>query len=167
MVVATGGGAHVKIDGKLFFTAIRENREFIGAGGLILLSVGALVFFGYIATTRSLTSLEAYCFQAFSLVAGLTGSYLSGRLTAQSIGRELFKPHARSAFRRVRALSTSMVRVRQVISNPDSSPETKLAVIAAVANEQLVAANDALEDWKEVVPDLVNGPTAPEEQRGN
>lgn len=133
----------MKSDGRLSFTAIRENREFVGAGGLILLSVGALVFFGYIATIRSLTSLEAYCFQVFALVAGLTGSYLSGRLTARSIGRELFKPHARSAFRRVRALSTSMVRVRQVISNPDdSSPETKLAVIAAVAKEQIVAAND-------------------------
>ena len=167
MAVVAGGGEHVNNDGKLSLTAIRENREFIGAGALILLSVVALVFFGYIATTRNLTSLEAYCFQVFALVAGLIGSYLSGRLTARSIGRELFKPHARSAFRRVRALSTSMVRVRQVISNPHLSSETKLAVIAAVAEEQIVAANDALEDWKDVVPDLVNRPKAPEEQRGN
>lgn len=154
-------------DGKPLLTTIVENREFIGAGGLVLLGVTALLFFGYVATTRSLTSLEAYLLQVFALVAGLTGSYLSGRLTARSVGRELFKPHARSAFRRVRALSTSMVRVRQVISDPDSPTDMKLAIIAAVANEQIVAANDALEDWKDVVPDLVNGPTAPEEQRGN
>lgn len=157
----------MKNDGKLSFKAIKENREIVVACALILLSLGTAGFFGYVATTRNLTSLEAYCFQVFALVVGLTGSYLFGRLAARTIGRELFRPHARSAFRRVRALSSGMSHVVGVTSDPQSSAETRLKIIAAIAQGQLIAAADALEDWKDVVPDLVNEGTVPEEHRGN
>jgi len=60
-----------------------------------------------------------------------------------------------------------MLRVRQIIVRQDLSAEMKLIAIEAVADEQIVAANDALEDWKDVVPDLVNGPKSPEEEGGN
>ena len=89
----------------------------------------------------------------YSLLAGL------GRQSAREAAREIIKPHARSAFRRLLSLYQSLSRVATTIesSQSDESPEYPviIAKIEAIVVEQLNTADDALEDWRDIVPEDV------------
>ena len=113
-----------------------------------------MAFFGYQATEHSLTELEAYGFQAFSLVIGLTGSYFFGRRLSKGAIKEIVEPHARSAFRRLISLYRSIYRVVEIIDGEDSDGQ-KIAVIRAIVVEQMDTAEDALDDWRDLVPESV------------
>jgi hypothetical protein len=132
---------------------------------LLLLSVAFGTAFVFIATTRTPTALEAALLQMFSLVAGLAGSFLFGRQSAQGAAREMIKPHARSAFRRVFSLYRGLSRLASAIdaaelapapgASASSSGSPALAVLKAIALEQIATADDALEDWNDLVPEEV------------
>ncbi len=117
---------------------------------LVLVSIGFLFLFGYNATQRPLTNMEAYVFQIFALLAGLGGSYVFGRRAA------ITGPHARSAFRRLASLYGGMGRVADIIA--EGKPEddaTKMKIIEAIVMEQITTLDDALSDWQDVVPESV------------
>src|SRR5437016_2416709 len=120
---------------------------------LIVLSLGIAVVFAVVAKRRPLTGLENVLLQIFSLGIGLIGSYIFGRESTRSAARDVIKPLARSAFRRLQSLYASLSRLalaieagRQV-SSPDPLHAAVLDKLEAMVIEQIATADDALEDW--------------------
>jgi hypothetical protein len=111
----------------------------------------------YIATQRTLTNLENTLLQAFSLISGLIGSFYFGKQSAVDAARDIIKPHARSAFRRLISLYESLSRVGVEIGNSKNSQSESVTIakMEAIVIEQLATADDALEDWRDIVPDDV------------
>ena len=137
-----------------------KNLNSIVAALLILFSVGISIFVAYIGTTRTLTGLENILLQIFALAASLIGSFIFGRQSAREAAREIIRPHARSAFRRVLFLYRSLARTSATIKlsqtpESDEDPQVTLAKLDTIVTEQLAAADDALEDWRDIVPDDV------------
>lgn len=143
----------------------RQRRQRISglilSASLIAISVAAAVFCVLISSKRPLTALEGTLFQVLSLLAGLEGSYLFGLNSAREAAGDLVKPHARSSFRRVWSLYMSLSRLAEAIDRARSSQENAsnqaapLDTIQAIVVEQIATAGDALEDWRDVVPEDV------------
>lgn len=74
-----------------------------------------LLSFVDIAAARDLSGLESVLLQIISLVIGSSISFYIGRQSAQSAAREIIKPHARSAFRRLVSLYRSLQRAATTI----------------------------------------------------
>jgi len=125
----------------------------------LLIAVAFIIaaFSIYIATQRTLTSLESTLLQAFSLACGLIGSFYFGKQSAAEAAKEIIKPHARSAFRRLISLYESLSRVGAEIegSKGNQSESITIAKMEAIVVEQLATADDALEDWRDIVPEEV------------
>ena len=134
-----------------------KNAERAGAVSLVLVSVGVSALFAYIAATRVSTNLESVLFQVFTLCTGLTGSFIFGRQSASDAAKAIIRPHARSAFRRLLSLYSSLRRVALAIEGCKSPAEypTTLATLKAIVVEQLATADDSLEDWVDIVPEEV------------
>ena len=127
---------------------------------LILISLVIALVFAYIATTRTLTDLETVLLQFFCLLVGTGFSFILGRQSARETAREIIKPHARSAFRRLLSLYHSLSRVAATIESSQNfeSPvenQVTLAKLEAIVVEQLASADDAIEDWIDIVPEDV------------
>lgn len=130
----------------------------------IVLVTGAIivaVVFVVVAANRDLSALENVLLQVFSLGLGLIGSYVLGRESARDAAREMVKPHARSAFRRLLSLYSSLSRLAYAIqtirSDGNVHPETNhvLDKLEGIVVEQIATADDALEDWRDIVPEDV------------
>lgn len=124
----------------------------------VALAVSALSV--YVAAQRALTGLEVALLQVFVLFFGLAGSFLFGRQSAKDAAREIIRPHARSAFRRLMSLYLSLRRVGVEITSAQAAgqPQDKRVVFArleAIVIEQLATADDAIEDWYDIVPEDV------------
>ncbi|MDE0086756.1 MAG: hypothetical protein OXU23_13645 [Candidatus Poribacteria bacterium] len=137
-----------------------KNLNWILASLLILISLGVSVLLIYTTTTRALTAVESTIWQVFVLTAGLVGSFIFGQQSAKEAAREIIKPHARSAFRRLVSLYESLSRASTVIELTESSESSEdirvtIAKLDAIVTEQLNTADDALEDWRDIVPEDV------------
>lgn len=137
-----------------------KNLNWILAGFLILISLGVSILVVYTTTTRVLTAVESTIWQVFVLTAGLAGSFIFGRQSAKEAAKEIIKPHARSAFRRLVSLYESLSRAStaiQLTENPESSEDIRVTIakLDAIVTEQLNTADDALEDWNDIVPEDV------------
>lgn len=132
-----------------------KNFERVASISLIVVAIGTSALFAYTATTRVLTSLESIFLQVFALLTGLAGSFIFGRQSASEAARAIIRPHARSAFRRLLSLYSSLRRVAVTIERCESPTEysTTLATLEAIVVEQLATADDALEDWVDIVPE--------------
>jgi hypothetical protein len=110
-----------------------------------------------IASERPLTSLENTLLQAFSLAFGIIGSFHFGRQSATDAAKQIIKPHARSAFRRLISLYESLSRVGAEIENSKNNQDAAITIakMEAIVVEQLATADDALEDWRDIVPEEV------------
>lgn len=128
----------------------------------IIMVIAAFIFVAlsvFISGQRNLTSLENTLLQAVGLGLGLVGSFMFGKQSAKDAAKEIIKPHARSAFRRLISLYESLSRVGIAIENGQSSPESQshtMAKLEAIVIEQLATADDALEDWNDIVPEEVS-----------
>lgn len=127
---------------------------------LVIVSIGVLGAFWHVANTRNYTNLESYFLQISVALIGIAVSFYSGRLSVCEAAREIIKPHARSAFRRLLSLYRSISEVGRIIElsrNAESLDSDKviLAELKGIVFWQLVTADDALEDWKDIVPDEV------------
>ena len=136
-----------------------KNLKYV-AIALLIICVLVASLFVYTATSRVLTPLEGVILQLFTLLAGLGGSVILGHQSARKAAREIIKPHARSAFRRLLSLYQSLARVAATIDSSQDfeSPEENqvtLAKLEAIVVEQLASADDAIEDWKDIVPEDV------------
>lgn len=127
---------------------------------LVIVALIVTCFSVYIASQRELTGLENTLLQSFALLFGLVGSFLFGQQSMRDAAREIIKPHARSAFRRLISLYESLSRVALEIENSKNNNESNsekiaLAKLEAIVIEQLATADDALEDWRDIVPNEV------------
>jgi len=127
---------------------------------LILSSLATGWYFVQIASDRKLTDLEGVLLQGICLGLGLVGSYFFGKQSAKAAALEMIKPHARSAFRRLISLYKSLSRVSTIIAqNEELKPNDQkiaLAQISAIVSQQVDTADDALEDWRDIVPEEVD-----------
>jgi hypothetical protein len=129
--------------------------------GVSLVAASVLVSGLYliVASQRELTSLEGTLLQFVTLAMGTLGSYALGRESTKEAAKEVIKPHARSAFRRLLSLYESLSRLAFAIqqSKLACAENTKeyfvLDKLDAVVNEQISTADDALEDWKDIIPE--------------
>lgn len=134
--------------------------ERIGPALLLFFSIGVSVILAYTATQRTLSGLESTLWQIFVFAGGLAGSFIFGRQSAREAAKEMIKPHARSAFRRLLSLYQSLSRAATTIESAQisDSPENDqvaLARLEEIIAEQLSTADDALEDWRDIVPEDV------------
>jgi len=138
------------------------NLDTVISGLLILGSIAVAVTFSLIASKRSLTNLEAVLLQSISLGTGLIGSFIFGRQSTRKAAIELVKPHARSAFRRLWSLYQSLSRLAEVAQSAKFSGDSQhdgknsveyIPIIEAIISEQLATADDALEDWRDLIPE--------------
>lgn len=137
-----------------------KNGNYVGASALVLVSVGISAVVAYTVTRRTLTGLESVLWQIFVFAAGLAGSFIFGRQSAAQAARDMVKPHARSAFRRLLSLYESLHWAMNEIKSALRSGSTQqhqetLARVEAVVTAQLTTADDALEDWRDIVPEDV------------
>ncbi len=79
-----------------------------------------------------------------------------GRRISRENFKEMIEPHARSAFRRLMSLYSSLSRVAKIIESEElRDDETKIVAIQAIVQQQIETADDALADWQEIVPKIV------------
>ena len=91
--------------------------------------------------------------QFLILLTGLWGAYLIGRHTALQAAREIIRPQARSAFRRVLALYSSLTRLSIRIEEMKTESTTRqLDIIQALVDEQIRTGQDSMEDWRDIIP---------------
>lgn len=135
--------------------------DICGACLFILISVGLAITYIVIASKRTLTPLEGTMFQFFILGLGTMGSFLFGKQSAKQTAKDLIKPHARSAFRRLIFLYESLSRLAKAIEkgkeeeNSVANNNLVLEKLEAIVIEQIATADDALEDWRDIVPEDV------------
>ena len=125
------------------------------SGGLVVLL--ALV---YIVVDTPLTDLENVLLQIIFLAIGCSVSFFVGKKSVEKAAKEIIKPHARSAFRRLVSLYESLSRASTQIQSLDNSESSEdyrftFGVLDAIIIEQLSTADDALEDWRDIVPEDV------------
>lgn len=127
---------------------------------LILISVIGSATFTIVGASRNLSTLENTLLQVFAIAVGIGASIVFGRESAREAAREIVKPHARSAFRRLVSLYKSLSRVANAIEQArpnvtDAMSSAVLDKLGAIVAEQLATADDALEDWNDIVPEDV------------
>ena len=137
-----------------------KHLERIGPALLLLFSIGISIVLAYTATQRTLTGLESILWQIFVLGAGLAGSFIFGRQEAREAAREVIKPYARSAFRRLIFLYLTLRRAATAVelaqhSESQENYQVILARLEEIITAQLMTADDALEDWNDIVPEDV------------
>lgn len=134
-----------------------KHLERIGPALLLLFSIGISIILAYTATQRTLSGLESMLWQIFVFAGGLAGSFIFGRQSAREAAREMIKPHARSAFRRLLSLYQSLRRAANAIESAqqaDSDEDHKVAFakLEIIVIEQLAATDDALEEQPQMMP---------------
>ena len=127
---------------------------------LIGLGILALVILVCIAATRDLSGLESVLLQIILLAIGSSISFFAGHRSAREAAEAIIKPHARSAFRRLISLYNGLSRAATVIESSQSSKsdedyQVALARLEEIVTEQLTTADDALDDWNDIVPEDV------------
>ena len=124
---------------------------------LVVVSVGVSALMINVASHREVSSVESILFQVVILGTGLSGSFLFGRSSAVDTARDVIRPHARSAFRRVLSLHKIMYDLSVRIEGfQQEGHDPRLDVIRAVVDGQIVTGKDALEDWRDIIPNDVD-----------
>lgn len=108
---------------------------------------------------RPLSGFENVLLQLFSMIFGFLGSYILGRESAREAARDIIKPHARSAFRRLLSVYESLSRIALAIDSSKpagNEPQPHvLDKLQAMVTDQIYTVDDALEDWRDIVPEDV------------
>ena len=123
-----------------------------------LLTVFAIAVIAFIILNffRSMSAVENTLFQVLISGTGLLGSYIFGKNSAAAGALDVVKPHARAALRRVFALYRSLYRLSLKIEElKEEGPDHRLDLIQALVNEQIATGQDAIEDWRDIVPEAV------------
>lgn len=133
-----------------------KSIEAIVATGLIVIAIMLMILVAYTSTERTLTGIEVSILQIVALLASLGGSYIFGHRASKESIKEKIGMQARSAFRRLMSLYASISSVAIFIeSEEDIDDSSKLKVIKAIVDGQINTADDALEDWRDLVPESV------------
>lgn len=120
---------------------------------LIAASLAMAIVLVYVASRRELSTLELVTFQAMTLFLSLVGSFVGGRQFADASSEQSLRRHAKSAFRRVLSLYRGLSRIAVLVAESGADARGVLPVVEAVVKEHIDTADDALEDWREIVPE--------------
>ncbi len=121
---------------------------------LLAASLLVAVLLVTLSAFRNMSPVEIALFQILILGLGLFGTYTFGRKSAWEGALGAIKPHARAAFRRVLAQYNSLYRLSNRIEElKRESPDHRLDLIQALVNEQIATGKDAIEDWRDIVPE--------------
>lgn len=117
------------------------------------------------------SAVELILFQVLVFFFGLWASFEFAKQSAENAAKDLIRPHANSAFRRVVSLYSAFQRLgssiearREVLKDLASAKDeqihfahvqSSLDLLAAQVAEQIGTANDAAEDWRALVPEEV------------
>lgn len=145
-----------------------------GALGIIVAAVVLQALTVTLGTQDDPDPLAWITLQTVTFGLGLVGSYIIGKSSAREAAREIVRPHARSAFRRAMSLYRALHRQRDALGemyaglqreareDASGTPVVDLAaarwaIIGAqgLVLEQISTAGDALEDWRDLVPEEV------------
>ena len=123
---------------------------------LIGLGILALIILVVIAAIRDLSSLESVFLQIILLAIGSGISFFAGQQSVEKAA----KPHARSAFRRLISLYNGLSRAATAIESSQRSESNEdyqvlLARLREIVAHQLITADNALDDWNDIVPEDV------------
>ena len=124
-------------------------------GLVVLVLISVIVYF---AARPNFSSLESSLLQVFSLIIGCGFTYWVGKLSVKKARDEILKPHARSAARYLISLNKSISRARTLASiglpqrfEAEEDYHVIRGAIIATLGEQLVATDDALENWRDIL----------------
>jgi hypothetical protein len=137
------------------------------AASVVLAAITVLV-----STQPKPNAFAASLLQAITLVFGTYGAFILGKVATRSAAQEIIRPHARSAFRRVQNLYAALGRQRAAVANEIvrldglrletntqyiefEHARASLAALEYMVIEQISTADDALEDWRDLVPEEV------------
>lgn len=138
-----------------------EKRRYLRIGSaLIVVAVMLGVTTVYVGTLRQPNTLAAALLQAITFVFSIVGAYFFATASARAAAEEMVRPHARSAFRRLRNLYEGLGRLlaevsAQIAIQDDDKARLSLQILKSMVVEQASTADDALEDWRDLVPDEV------------
>jgi hypothetical protein len=122
------------------------------------------------AQDHPLTARESAIVQAFGWAVGIYASWQFGRSSLPAAAKELVKRQVRSAFRRTKDLYGSAARLSSAVDERRDAlrglknqtgdvaltdVELALDLLHALVNEQIGRLNDALEDWRDLVPEEI------------
>ena len=136
--------------------------------GLSLLIGGLTVF---VSIQENPSKLASGLLQGMTIVLGTVGSFILGQDASRDAVKASLIPPARSAFRRVqnlymgigrqrRAAEDQLLRLSQLLE-PDGKTiqfvhaQASLQLLEAIAVEQIGTADNALDDWRDLVPEEV------------
>ena len=129
---------------------------------LIIASVlASLVFAGamiWTASIRPLSGLETVLFQILvlfvGLAGGLYGSYKFGKASAEQAGKDVIRPHARSALRSVMVLNDNLIELHEPIERiARDTADERVAMLHHMVNALNRVAVSAINDWRDVIPE--------------
>ena len=122
--------------------------------GLIIVSILFAAVMIIVASIRPLTSLEIVLLQILALGAGLSGSFMLGRISAGQAARDVIRPHVRSSLRTNLLLRQSLFRLSRRIDEFNAvDPDHRLQLIQSVVHEQISIGRAAVQDWRDAAPD--------------
>jgi hypothetical protein len=121
-------------------------------------------------TSTQHTSRENGLVQFIFLAVGVGGSFVFGRQSAKAAATDVLRPAARAAVRRLANLASGMQAIGSALIvqreyMEEQANDEGLVAVAHVAqaqdmltiqiNAQIRTATDAIEDWREFVPEAV------------
>ncbi len=123
----------------------------------IIFSIGVSIIFILMASIREFSSLENTFFQIFITALAVGGSFLWGRKISQIYSNKTIKGYARPAFRRASFLFFSLIRLNNNIKEEiqTNKNQNSLEKFQASVIEQIYISLDALEDWRDIIPEDV------------
>jgi hypothetical protein len=138
----------------------RARLRFLFSLALLATAVILIIVVLWISASRTLSTLEQILFQVFVLLASLLGAYLLGLQTKRESEEWALRQYARAAFRRVLTLYRSLNRMAESLSHEDrqeadAATQRTLSGLRATVVEQLDTIHDALEDWRDIIPEDV------------
>lgn len=116
-----------------------------------------------------MTQRETVLFQIIEVALTLYGAFFVGQKSARAAASEVVRPHVRSAFRRLLSLYQALGRLQSSIDDRRSFLDgnskkgmvdlvhvgQQLDILAVQVVADLATADDAMEDWRDLVPDEV------------
>jgi hypothetical protein len=126
-----------------------------------------------IGPTEEPNRLAVSLLQGITLVFSTAGSFVLGKDASRQAAEEAIRPHAKSAFRRVRTLYQALGRLRSTTEieteylaecegagHEDGLIRLDLALasldkLRLICREQIATADNALDDWRDLAPDEV------------
>ncbi|MET8370569.1 hypothetical protein ABZU42_12670 [Micromonospora profundi] len=140
-------------------------------GGLFVGAVALAVLTVYVAVQKPPNLLATGLLQAITLIFSTAGSIFLTLASAKSAADDSLRRHARSAFRRMRNLYEALGRLRTEIDRQSvrlaglgtgstsrvdyEHVRAGFVALDQLVTEQIATADDALEDWRDIVPEEV------------